>query len=419
MNKKLVSIILFFAFSLMAKSQSKQQNNQAVSTSSVDFYMEQYEFEEAEIQLKRNIAMLKKKRQPTEQAEQMLKNIERSKRMLQATEKVTFIDSFVVNKRIFLEHIKLSTESGTLDTYTHFFGTRDTMDCTVFRSELGNKIYFSQIDEKGYQRLFTSDLIGDKWNTPIALKGLNEDDSQNYPFLLSDGMTLYYAAKGEESLGGYDIFVSRFNTDEGKFLRPENIGMPFNSPANDYMFAIDEINNLGWLVTDRNQPEDNVCIYVFIPTETREIYNTTDTDTMEIKRAARISSISETWKKIESVESARLRLESVLNTEKETIKPKDFDFVINNQITYTLTTDFKSPEAKRIIGSWKESTDHLKQLDSQLQGLRNEYASGNASRKNQLKQQILTMEQNYENLINSTKEQEKKIRNAEISFLKK
>ena len=417
MNKKFVSIILFFAFSLTASSQSKQQINQAVSTSSVDFYMEQYEFEEAEIQLKKNITMLKKKRQSTEQAEQMLKEIERLKRMLLATEKVTFIDSFVVNKINFLEHIKLSTESGTLDTYTHFFGRRDTMDCTVFRSELGNKIFFSQIDEKGYQRLFTSDLIGDKWNTPVAIKGLNEDDSQNYPFLMSDGMTLYYAAEGEESLGGYDIFVSRFNTDEGKFLRPENIGMPFNSPANDYMFAIDEINNLGWFVTDRNQPEDKVCIYVFIPTDTREIYNTADT--IEVRRAARISSISDTWKKTELVESARIRLESALNTEKETIKPKDFDFVINNQITYTLTTDFKSPEAKRIIAGWKENTSLLKQLHNQLQELRNEYASGNASRKNQLKQQILTLEQNYENLIKNTKDQEKKIRNAEISFLKK
>lgn len=29
--------------------------------------------------------------------------------------------------------------------------------------------------------------------------------------------------------------------------------MPFNSPANDYMYAEDDINNIGWFVADRNQ----------------------------------------------------------------------------------------------------------------------------------------------------------------------
>ena len=34
---------------------------------------------------------------------------------------------------------------------------------------------------------------------------------------------------------GYDIFVTRYNTNTYSYLMPENVGMPFNSPYNDYM----------------------------------------------------------------------------------------------------------------------------------------------------------------------------------------
>ena len=40
--------------------------------------------------------------------------------------------------------------------------------------------------------------------------------------------------------------------------------MPFNSPYNDYMYVIDEYNNLGWFASDRYQPEGKgmcICIH--------------------------------------------------------------------------------------------------------------------------------------------------------------
>ena len=49
---------------------------------------------------------------------------------------------------------------------------------------------------------------------------------------MADGVTIYYASDGE-GLGGYDIFVTRYNTNTDTYLVPENVGMPFNSPYND------------------------------------------------------------------------------------------------------------------------------------------------------------------------------------------
>lgn len=413
---KIISLVACLAVALPGAAQQKNKSNPAVSSSSVDYYMEQYDFDNAESQLERNIKMLKRKKQSTEEAEKQLDKIDMARSMLHATERVLFIDSVVTDKAAFLDAVKISPESGSLSTYAHFFGTGDKAG-NVYLSELGNKIYFSAPAQSGNTRIFTSDLLGGEWSKPVEVKGLNEGVDLDFPFMLSDGMTLYYSARGDESLGGYDIFVTRYDADSQTFLKPENVGMPFNSPANDYLYAVDEINNLGWFVTDRSQPEGKVCVYVFVPNALRQTYDTDSCSEQELKGLARISSIAATWGDAALLADARERLKEVLNERQEKAKPKDFDFVINDDLTYTLVAEFHSPEAQKMAGWWKEGQAQLAKNKVTLQQLRDAYAQGNANRKKQLTQQILTMEQAYEKLYDGLKEQEVKIRNTEINYL--
>ena len=146
-------------------------------------------------------------------------------------------------------------------------------------------------DTLGNSTLFTKDMLGGKWSKPTELTGIDNSESPNYPFMMADGITFYFAQKGESSLGGYDIFVTRYNSETGEFLRPNNIGLPFNSKANDYMYVIDELDSLGWLVTDRNQPDGKVCIYTFVPSKTRENLNLEEMTEDEVKPFAEIQSI--------------------------------------------------------------------------------------------------------------------------------
>lgn len=106
--------------------------------------------------------------------------------------------------------------------------------------------------------------------------------------MLSDGCTFYFASRSEQGLGGYDIFRSYRDSDTGEFQNPVNMGLPYNSPADDYMLAIDEYTGAGWWATDRNGAVDEngdelVTIYVFVPSEMRENY---DADTPGIKSLA-------------------------------------------------------------------------------------------------------------------------------------
>ena len=70
---------------------------------------------------------------------------------------------------------------------------------------------------------------------------LAEGADSAFPFLMPDGVTLYFANNGGNSLGGYDIFMTRRSDDaDGRsYMQPQNIGMPYNSPYDDYMLAID------------------------------------------------------------------------------------------------------------------------------------------------------------------------------------
>lgn len=206
--------------------------------------------------------------------------------MLAATQRVLFIDSMVVPKNDFYSHIPLSAECGRM---------LQKGGVGQYTSELGDRRVEAVIQQgDSVAHLATSDFIGGEWTAPVPVKGIGDDDA-NYPYVMPDGTTLYYAQKGEKSIGGYDIFVTRYNAASGTYLRPENIGMPFASEANDYLYVVDEPMQLGYFVTDRRQPEGKVCIYVFIPNASRRVYQSEAYSPEQLRSLAGISRIADTW----------------------------------------------------------------------------------------------------------------------------
>ena len=393
---------------------AQAQQTPAGKPTAID-HMNRYQFAQAEELINDNIKRLKRRRQPTTTEEEQLQEVQKMRSMMRATERLTVIDSIVVDKKTFLNSIKLSEESGTLHTCAELFHQTDSDQCTAYVSELGNKTYFAQRDESKKLRLYTSDLVGGEWSQTRKISELEGDEAQNYPFMMSDGVTLYYAAKGSESIGGYDIFVTRYDMDENKFLYPENLGMPYNSPANDYMLAIDEFNGLGWFASDRNQPEGKVCIYVFIPNDIRKVYDTNIYPPEDLAPLALLTRIADTWGDQGAVKEARQRLQAVLTAPKEVAKKKDFEFVIDDQNTYTLLTDFQSKEARDRMAAWIKNRQTMQQNQQQLQALRDRYAASNDGQRQALAPQIRQIEAQCEKDLAAMKAEEKAIRNLEIA----
>lgn len=375
-------------------------------------YYTMYRFDEATENIEEHIQWLEKKKRDTSEAEKELDRCRQAARMLRGTENVAVIDSFVVDKNDFLSAYKLSKESGDISFTEDGSGTS-------FINELGDKMIFTQASENGETSLYSRIKLIDRWEDPRTVKGLNEAGyNQNYPFIASDGITLYFAAEGNESMGGYDIFVTRYDSDDNTYLRPDNIGMPFNSPYNDYMYALDDLNNLGWFASDRYQPEGKVCVYVFVPNSTKQVYDYETTDQQTIIDAATLKEIKKTWSDPDKVRIAKQHLAQVLysgNTEK---KKGDFRFVVDDNAVYHTLSDFRSKEARQMYASFLQKEKDLASLEESLTNLRAAYQQSNKAGKEKMAPGILDKEKRTNELRHELEQLTLSVRNAELKALK-
>ena len=338
--------------------------------------------------------------------------------MREATQQIIFIDSVVVAKDDFLSIIQLNPESGKLYAYDQYFRSEGHPESYVYINEMGNKCYFSDENATSQMQLYTLDKLGEEWSDPLALKGIYNGISEaNYPFMMTDGTTFYFAAKGKESIGGYDIFVTRADSENGQFLKPENIGMPFNSEANDYMYVIDELSNIGYFVTDRRQPEGKVCVYMFIPPTSRHIYNSDAYSDAQLRGFADISRIANTWGKGTERKQALERLKAINKANPTQQSKSAINFIVNNRITYTDISQFQAPDSPDLYRELQSTKKQLKETEQLLEKSRNFYAKAKPEDKRVLRTEILDAERQFVRLTNDIKTLEKRIRQSENNII--
>lgn len=378
-------------------------------------YYENYDFATAAEQFEQYRQAIVKNGGDPGVAEIYIDKSERAANMLKRTEAVTIIDSLVVDKAEFLRRYKLPPETCHLRYYTDMYKD-DTLsaDGTIYENQRQDKLLYSRKGENGkYIIRERSRLNEGEWSNEEPLP-LQMSDSANYayPFLLNDGITLYYASDDDStSIGGYDIFVTRKNLNTGTYLIPENAGMPFNSPYNDYMMAIDEINGVGWFVSDRYQPAGKVAIYLYIPNEAKEIYQLSPS---EIIPYARITDMKSTWPE-DADYSALLEKIYSIDTSKPQ-KPKDeFILVIKPGLIYTNKEQFKSPEAKELFDKAVSVEKEIKAINDELTGLRQKYSR--AKDKKETASQIIKNEEYLLTLYPQPEKYKNMSRAAEIEYL--
>lgn len=333
------------------------------------------------------------------------------KQMLPATAKVMFVDSVVVDKNDFLRHVPLNSESGTMKVANASADFANQM--AVYQNELGLRRVYAYGDS-ARSELRTQTMLGDKWDKGATVDEFGQADFplQNYPFLASDGVTLYFSAEGGQSMGGRDIFMSTFDSDDASWYKPQNVGLPFNSTANDYLLAIDDLDSLGWLVTDRRQPEGKVCIYTFVPTQTRQNFDDDDLDDDELMPYARLMSIKDTWA-FGDRDAALKRRNAMLARAEDGRRQTGggMRFVVNDNTVYTSPTQFRSNESRKLYRQVVELEQTVESDGGKLEKARKAYHDGNRS----LASSILKLERQQEQRKADIHSLEKRIRQIELS----
>lgn len=274
-----------------------------------------------------------------------------TKDYLSAIAKITVIDSIVADKENFLKNIPLSSDCGRIAKSSEIADIAQQHISYAYINGYGDIRYFSKQANDGTTKLYRQEKIGGTWNEEKPVTELNEKIQDiGFPYLLSDGVTLYFSGISKDNgFGKRDIFMARLDTDSMTFYKPENIGLPYNSKANDYMCIIDDINNLGWLVTDRRQPQGKVCIYTFIPSDERWDINEMGGNTNVLNELAEICCIKATQKDATAINEAKLRL---LKMNKQAVTNEyvaGFPFIVSDDRVYHNIEDFRSETNKKLF----------------------------------------------------------------------
>ena len=313
--------------------------------------------------------------------------------MIDRVEDIAVIDSVKVHKQHFLSAYRLPRDLGKLDLYYEVYGMPTEQPQGAYYTGRGDKMLFSNKVYGDQLDLNVSYRLVGGWSEAANLTSvLNTPEDENFPFELPDGVTLYFASKGHNSLGGYDIFLSRYNATINEYSEPVNIGMPFNSPANDYLYVFDEMTHIGWFATDRFQHPDTVVVYEFIPNNEKILIKTEDVEyrrqaaQMKVYRKAKLSTEDD-----EKVAAEIEKQESEIN------------FLVNDGIVYIRMAQFRSDEAKSLYVKAQEADKRLSTLLRLLEGKRREFFfSGVEEDQNILRAEILELEaevRKYKDLV--------------------
>lgn len=368
------------------------------------------------------LSVMAQRRKPVPLTPEQQEQLAKIERMTANTQKVIIIDSVVVDKEQLLNVYQLNPEAGRVDHYQNLFHSEAQPQSYVNINGLGNRCYLSLKDAEGTSSLYASEVADHNWTTPKLLEGINDSGrftDVNFPYMMGDGQTFYFAAQGSEGLGGYDIYVTRYDAEEKSFLHPVNLGMPFNSEANDFLYVIDEYSNLGWFATDRSQEEGKVCVYTFIPPTARKSYSTDDYTDEEIASFARIDRIADTWSDSTAVNKALSRLQQVTQHNTTATASRQFQFVINDNLTYYNIDEFRAPGNANRYKRLTELYHQSQMLTEALEQARTYYATASQRERDELRPEILASEQKQRERQRDIKALEKEIRNSEIIFLTK
>lgn len=127
-------------------------------------------------------------------------------------------------------------------------------DCHPAISIDGDKLFFSsnRPGGQGGMDIYVSYRVGESWSEPVNLgAGVNSTGNEAFPFIHADN-SLYYASTGlAGGQGGFDLYYV-IPEENSQWTKPVNMGIPFNTPGDDFGLIVDLNKINGYYSTNGN-----------------------------------------------------------------------------------------------------------------------------------------------------------------------
>ncbi|MCU0355247.1 MAG: OmpA family protein [Cytophagales bacterium] len=125
----------------------------------------------------------------------------------------------------------------------------------------GIDIWVSKKDKKG------------RWGKPENVGApINTEGNEDGPFIDYDGKTLYFSSNNHKGMGGYDVFVSEYDSAGKAWKEPVNIGYPISTPDNDIYFVKSGDSKYGYYASVKDDGMGEKDIYKVLLPEDRRTY---------------------------------------------------------------------------------------------------------------------------------------------------
>ncbi|MDR2293286.1 MAG: hypothetical protein LBE11_07420 [Prevotellaceae bacterium] len=132
-------------------------------------------------------------------------------------------------------------------------------------SKNANVIYFSSYGKHGQSGLdiYKIHRINDTlWSEAELLDStINTQFDEIFPYISEDGKTLYFTSDGHYGMGGFDLFKCTLDEQKEKWKQAENLGFPFSSPYDDFLYIPDSNNEFACFSSMRNCDNENIYVY--------------------------------------------------------------------------------------------------------------------------------------------------------------
>ncbi len=129
----------------------------------------------------------------------------------------------------------------------------------------GNTIYFSSNRKGGRGGLdiyyVKKDEKGNWGSVQNIGTTINSVYDENFPSLSADGKRLYFASKGHQGIGGYDLFQSFYNEETKSWSQPINLGFPINTPADNTTISFTQDGKTAYMSANRKEGLGKLDIY--------------------------------------------------------------------------------------------------------------------------------------------------------------
>ncbi len=136
----------------------------------------------------------------------------RMRNMLERVEKIEILDSISVDSADFFKVYRLSEAAGRIlppEAVQRAGAGRKARSLSLaYIPQNNSELLWAASDSSEVFNLFGANILDDGTldHTRMLDESLAGGGNAKFPFLMPDGVTLYYASDGENSLGGYDIF---------------------------------------------------------------------------------------------------------------------------------------------------------------------------------------------------------------------